>query len=193
MAILSFLSFDDIFLQLFSIGKQTDRTISTDKASGILQDIYKIEECFEMLERYSFVEWKKDQQSYGMHKLVHAWGHDRLTEDEQYKFCVATFKLVLKAIIGCGNSPKDKLRLVPHIMANFTAISDSSMAPNQMTEDTISELGIVGGFLTNIGRLRDGGEMEQFVLNKRRHILGDQHPSTISAMNNLANTLGDLG
>ena len=35
--------------------------------------------------------------------------------------------------------------------------------------------------------------MKQDVLEKRRRILGDEHPDTISAMNNLANTLGDQG
>ena len=45
-------------------------------------NVHKIEQCFEMLERYSFVQWKKDLQSYSMHKLVHVWGHDRLPEDD---------------------------------------------------------------------------------------------------------------
>jgi Tetratricopeptide repeat len=31
------------------------------------------------------------------------------------------------------------------------------------------------------------------VVEKRKRILGDEHPSTISAMNSLANTLGDQG
>jgi tetratricopeptide (TPR) repeat protein len=31
------------------------------------------------------------------------------------------------------------------------------------------------------------------MLKKRRRILGEEHPDTISAMNNLANTLGDQG
>ncbi|KAF2679236.1 hypothetical protein K458DRAFT_314812 [Lentithecium fluviatile CBS 122367] len=31
------------------------------------------------------------------------------------------------------------------------------------------------------------------VLKKRKQILGEEHPDTISAMNNLANTLGDQG
>jgi hypothetical protein len=35
--------------------------------------------------------------------------------------------------------------------------------------------------------------MKKEVLEKRRRILGEEHPSTISAMNNLANTLGEQG
>ncbi|OCL01560.1 hypothetical protein AOQ84DRAFT_306480, partial [Glonium stellatum] len=39
----------------------------------------------------------------------------------------------------------------------------------------------------------DAATIKREVLEKRRHILGDEHPDTIAAMNNLANTLGDLG
>jgi hypothetical protein len=35
--------------------------------------------------------------------------------------------------------------------------------------------------------------MKKEVLEKRRRILGEEHPDTISAMNNLANTLGEQG
>jgi hypothetical protein len=52
---------------------------------------------------------------------------------------------------------------------------------------------MVGAFLTDIGRLKDGGEIERFVFNERKRILGEEHPSTIAAMNNLAITLRDLG
>jgi hypothetical protein len=41
--------------------------------------------------------------------------------------------------------------------------------------------------------LKDGAAIERFVFNERRRILGEEHPSTITAMNNLAITLGDLG
>jgi hypothetical protein len=35
--------------------------------------------------------------------------------------------------------------------------------------------------------------MKKEVLEKRKRILGDEHPSAILAMNDLANTLGDQG
>jgi hypothetical protein len=35
--------------------------------------------------------------------------------------------------------------------------------------------------------------MQKEVLEKMRRILGEEHPDTISGMNNLANTLGDQG
>ena len=69
------------------------------------------------------MQWKEDQQSYAMHKLVHAWGYDRLNEDEQIKFSRATFEFDVEAIKGCRNMPEDKLKLVPHVMANFKTLA----------------------------------------------------------------------
>ena len=76
MSMLSFLSFDDIFLQLFRVNRQLKSTGLTYNAAETIStpfmDTYKLEECFEMLQRYSFVQWNEDQRSYVMHKLVHA-------------------------------------------------------------------------------------------------------------------------
>ena len=40
------------------------------------------------------------------------------------------------------------------------------------------------------GKLNEAASMEKEVLEKRRKILGEEHPDTISAMNKLANTFG---
>jgi hypothetical protein len=103
------LSFDDVFLQPFD----TERIASTGSIDdavtvtwtsvlflGQLVDNYRMEECFMILQKYSFVQWKADQHSYVLHKLVHAWGYDRLPGDEQYRFSVATFMLVIEAMNG---------------------------------------------------------------------------------------------
>lgn len=47
--------------------------------------------------------------------------------------------------------------------------------------------------LGDLGQLDEAAKMQKEVLEKRRRILGEEHPYTISAMSNLANTLGDLG
>jgi len=105
-------------------------------------------------------------KSYAMHKWIYAWGYDRLTEDEQRQFSRVVFELVVEAINACGKAPKDKLRLVPHVMANFMTISDARAESNGLTEGTLHELGRVGAFLTDIGRLGDGGDIERFVFNQ---------------------------
>jgi tetratricopeptide (TPR) repeat protein len=197
MTMLSFFGFDDIFLQLFGTSRRLKNIVSNDSgvevSSTVTEDTYKLEKCFETLQRYSLVQWKEDQRSYTMHKLVHAWGYDRLREAEQHKFSVTTFKLVMEAINCCGNTPEEKLRLVPHVMANFGMLVDSRGAWDQAAEGTLNELQGIGVFVTDIGRLPEGRVIEKFVWDERRRLLGEEHPDTISAMNNLANTLGDQG
>jgi len=46
------------------------------------------------------------------------------------QFSRVVFELVVEAINACGKAPKDKLRLVPHVMANFMTISDARAGSN---------------------------------------------------------------
>jgi hypothetical protein len=113
--------------------------------------------------------------------------------DEQYKFSVTTFTLILEAMNGCGNAPEDKLRLVSRIMANFATIACEEGLADRVAESILDELARIGIFITDIGRLPDGRMIEEFIWTERRSILGEEHPDTISAMSNLAATLGDQG
>ncbi|KAJ4286494.1 hypothetical protein N0V90_013194 [Kalmusia sp. IMI 367209] len=195
LMMLSFLSFDDIFLQLFGISNQVGSTVSIVDTviAPWPTDIHQMEECFEMLERYSFIQWKRDQQSYAMHKLVHTWGHDRLSQKEQGKVGAAAFELVVAAVRACGKAPADRLRLVPHVMTSFSLFVGASGIYHWPTDGILEELGRVGRFLTDVGRYSEGRLIEEFVLEKSTHILSDGHLDTIKAMNNLAITLGELG
>ena len=202
MKILSCLNFDDIFLGLFGINEWVESMRSTDDEAGVswryllspeqILDEYKIEECFRVLQKYSLVEWKADQQSYAMHKLVHAWGYDRLTRDEQRKVSRAAFGLVTEmvdAVKGNGTAPEDKLRAVPHVMANFATLGGKG----RFTEDLLDGLENVSLFLQNVGKWSEERLVQEFVLNKRRQILGEKYPDTISTINNLAIIFRDLG
>jgi hypothetical protein len=45
--------------------------------------------------------------------------------------------------------------------------------------------------LQDQGKLDEAAVMQKDVLDKRRRILGEDHRDTVSAINNLAKTLGD--
>ncbi|OSS43297.1 hypothetical protein B5807_12047 [Epicoccum nigrum] len=202
MTMLSFLSFDDIYLDLFCIDAVQDGVEQAGKSSLSWRrlvsaqqpvDVYKIEECFAVLQKYSLVQWKAEQQGYAMHKLVHAWGHDRLTAEEQSTYSQAAFGLVVEAIEGCSQAPDDKLRLVPHVMGSFAALSGATDTENEISEDVIDEMEGVGGFVRDLGRWLETRAIEEYVWQARQALLGEEHPDTISAMSNLANTLGEQG
>ena len=167
MTMLSFLNFDDVFPQLFGIGQTESTRLTADgsAASSIrTANDLQIEEYFEILEKFSFVQWKKDQKSYAMHKLVHAWGYERLSEDVQATVGRVVLEAIMRAIKRCRNAPEDKLRFVPHVMANFATLCSARTVGNALEEGTLYELEMAGEFLRDIGRLKDGGEIAWFVL-----------------------------
>jgi hypothetical protein len=142
------------------------------------------------------VQWKVEQQGYAMHKLVHAWGHDQLAAEEQSRYSQAAFGLVVEAVEAVGEhgrGPEDKLRLVPYVMGSFQALASATDRASGVTEDVIDEIEGVGGFVTDLGRWPEAQAVEEYVLQARSRLLGEEHPSTILSMSNLANTLGDQG
>jgi tetratricopeptide (TPR) repeat protein len=154
-----------------------------------------IEKCFAVLEKHSLLQRQENRAAYSMHKLVHAWGSDRLLQKEKWedanKFCTGAFQILFEAVLNCVNTPEAKLRLVLHVRENFDAIQKPGRALG--IDGFIDDSEYVGGFLSDIGQWQDAAAMQQEVFKKRQRDLGDEHPSTISAMNNLASTLGDQG
>jgi tetratricopeptide (TPR) repeat protein len=197
MTILSFLNFDDIFLELFDVSHRPEGrelisklTKSSSPSSG---NMHNLEEYFELLQRYSFVTWKEDQQSYTMHKLVHTWGYERLAKKAQLGFSGATLQLIRGAINDTQSTPKTKIRLVSHVMANFTRLAGCDWASFSGGKSMLHQMSRVGEFLTDIGRFGEAYIVEKYVLDESRRILGEEHYDTIHMMNNLANALSLLG
>jgi hypothetical protein len=98
------------------------------------------------------MQWKGDQDSYSMHKLVHAWGHDRLCQKEQHNVSSMILQLLAEAVSECGNEPQDKLRLAPHLMANFATVVNARYGRTGPTGTTLDNLEETGAFISNIGK-----------------------------------------
>jgi tetratricopeptide (TPR) repeat protein len=135
-----------------------------------------------------------DQSSFSMHKLVHAWSYDRLLWHEKVNLIRAAVHYLYRKVACVPDSPKGKRRLSLHLMASFDVITQvpiKRLIPELF--DVVSEaLPLFALFLDSIGRwfkIR----IERFYFELERNILGEEHPDTISAMSNLANTLGDQG
>ncbi|RMZ77267.1 hypothetical protein DV738_g4548, partial [Chaetothyriales sp. CBS 135597] len=136
LTMLAFLNNDDIYLALFGLDSEALGTHHRNIEHQDPQvkewrnvffperqlDLYVVEESFKILEQYCLVYWQEDQESYGMHRLVHAWGYDRLSTMEQKTLSPGSVDFIDKAISRCGSAPQDKLRLVPHIMTCFMVL-----------------------------------------------------------------------
>src|SRR5262249_4672059 len=105
LCLLAFLNFDDIFLGLFDRKSRLSGTTGNLRqiesqqwlallSSETMVDQYAIESGFTILQTYSLVSWRADQGAYTMHKLVHAWGHDRLRVNQRQTWSLAVLKLL---------------------------------------------------------------------------------------------------
>ena len=142
LSLLAFVNFEDIFLSLFDgdgpntlagesayTANGSDATVLSDQAcrsflsAGQTWTVDDLESAFETLQSYSLIQWKSDQRSYSMHKLVHAWSHDRLEVQEQRQLSFLALELMANATAQEGVDPGHQVRLVPHTMASFGACS----------------------------------------------------------------------
>ncbi|RDW68235.1 hypothetical protein BP5796_08892 [Coleophoma crateriformis] len=199
LTLLAFLNHDDIFLDLFRLETNPAPISQRSWATVIWErdqvSIDMAEKCCAILEKHSLLQRQETGAAYSMHKLVHAWGSDRLLLQKRWQdaneFCTGAFQLLFEAVSNCANTPEAKLRLVPHIRQNFDAIQKPGRVLG--INSFIDDLEHVGSFLSDTGQWHDTVVIRQEVFKIRQRDLCEDHPDTISAMNNLAITLGDQG
>ncbi|ENH71185.1 Nephrocystin-3 [Fusarium oxysporum f. sp. cubense race 1] len=202
LTLLCFIHYDDIFLELFGLDTDSGSTAVAPWMS-VLEfqmgaDLHQLERCFRVLENYSLCQRKTMQTSYSAHRLVHAWGYDRLQSDgdKAERFWYAASQLLddyIKTIGDRQDGPGPKLRVAPHLTNNIHSFEKISRVNGWNKVDWLETVERFGIFFKDIGRWNDATVSQKGVLEKRRRILGDDHPDTITAMSYLANTLGDQG
>ena len=201
LTLLAFINYEDIFFDLFGFESHTSSTQLQPLWSSVIGTqstitVNTFEKCFAILERYSLLQWQIDKNSYSMHRLVHAWDHDRLQQKNRSDikhFCLMAFQLLFNAVSNCKDLPQAKLRLVPHLRENFDASRRLETDAESENIDLIDKLEYIGGFISEIGIWDEAAVIRQEVLEKRQRILGNEHPDTIKAMNDLATILRNQG
>ncbi|KAI6747682.1 hypothetical protein HG531_008224 [Fusarium graminearum] len=202
MTLLCFIHYDDIFLELFGLDRDPGSTAVAPWMSALgcqtRVDVHQLEKCFWVLEKYSLCQRKKMKTSYSIHRLVHAWGYDRLKsdKDEVERLWYAASQLLddyIKTSSDRQDGPVTKLRVVPHLTDNIHSFKNISRINDWNKVDWLEAVERFGFFFAKVGRWNDAAISRREVLKKRQRILGDEHPATITAMSNLAATLSDQG
>jgi tetratricopeptide (TPR) repeat protein len=202
--LLAFLNFDDIFLDLFLTNTSSTAQFHNGVtgsgrgwwsfvACGDIVDRYTVESAFAILRIYSLVQWRHDQTAYRMHKLVHAWGRDRLDLERQCDLSLMALELLTDIIPSAAGNSIFGMRLVPHLMANFAVISETSTAVANIDNESLESVAVVGEFLRGLGRWWDESEIQAFHFKKTFEAAGAEHPNTLTSMNNLAVVLSHQG
>jgi tetratricopeptide (TPR) repeat protein len=204
LSLLAFLNFDDIFPTLFKrpAGEEKPRAVVREGPNRQWQsyvlidgsaDQYAIEAAFRVLQIYSLVQWQGDRGGYAMHKLVHAWGQDRLKVEQQRYLSLMALELLANIIPSATGNSTFGMRLVPHIMANFTVVSSTNTTSATIDDESLESIAIVGNLLRGLGRWSDEHEIRVFHFEKTCESAGTEHPSTLTSMGDLAEVLSYQG
>jgi len=197
LSFLAFLSNNDILSQIFGSSLSVRNTASDPGWQRIVSPDIPLEEIvdevFETLAKYSLVKWSKDIGSYFMHKLVHAWGHDRLATQERAKYGTAALECLTTTPLRRDSDPMVRARLVPHIMANYSTISGWFDTLDDTKESTLASIVLVADFLEGGGLYGFEKELRMFEYKKREDLSPAGSPKLFRAMNELAVVLQRLG
>ena len=212
LSLLAFVNFEDIFLSLFDwdgagvlasapthVVEPSEATISSDETwrtflfCGQKWTVYNLESAFGTLQNYSLIQWKSDQESYAMHKLVHAWGQDRLEVDRQRQLSSLALELIADVTAQDQMDPGHQLRLVPHVMASFNMFSLLHDLLDEFAIGRLTMIDAIEGFLFRIGRWSEAYKMRAFHFRETEKMLGKEHPDTLASMNDLAEVLSSQG
>ena len=127
-----------------------------------------------------------------MHKLVYAWGQERLKIEQQRRLSLIALELLFDILSSRTCNSIFGMRLVPHVMANFTVISDTNMTSETIGK-SLESVAVMRQFIHSLGRWSDEYKIQAFHLGKIREVTGAEHPSTLMSMSNLAGVLNNQG
>ncbi|KAL9607188.1 MAG: hypothetical protein Q9167_007873, partial [Letrouitia subvulpina] len=212
LSLLAFLHFEDIFFDLFNGDEMDSRVASPEHAAdgsdvptsthqtwrsflsnGEKWILHDLENSFETLQNYSLLQWRSDQRSYAMHKLVRAWGQDRLGGDEQRQLSGLALELIADATGQKKATPNHLSRLVPHAITSFRTSSQLHQAPGEIAQNILLRYDTIGQYFHRIGRWSEAHEVQLFHFTKANIVLGKEHPDTMASMSGLAVALDRLG
>ena len=114
--------------------------------------LYDLESALGTLQNYFLLQWRSGQRSYAMHKLVHAWSHDRVEAKEQLPLSSLALELMADAASKEEVNPSQRLRLVPHMMACFRAFNRVNLSSGKVGQDDLAMVDRISDFLYRIGR-----------------------------------------
>ncbi|KAJ7446588.1 hypothetical protein FB451DRAFT_1188678 [Mycena latifolia] len=131
---------------------------------------------------YSLINFDATKNMFSIHPVVHDWAHNTLC-DAGYYHCMVALAGMSLATLSEEELTGASIWMLPHI--EFLMKGSSNVIP-----DFRHEYGKVYLFA---GKEKRAEELQFFVLEHRRIILGEDHPDTVEAMYWLAWTYRQIG
>ncbi|KAI7194846.1 hypothetical protein KC316_g4698, partial [Hortaea werneckii] len=152
-----------------------------------------LDEALEALSTYSFIQWKEEQAGFAMHKLVHAWGFDRLEAEEQGRYSQSSLAL-LRLVIRDGQlDPIRKSRVTPHISSSVVRLREWDKASTQVTKKTLNTIWSLANFVRDTGQYQTEYELRAFEEAERAQAKNEDEAEWLEIVSNLAAALQSQG
>ena len=145
----------------------------------------------QILVSLSLIKQDSSGETYSIHPLVHSWSRDRMASSAAEKWA-ACANAVLAGSIDTGGAEADytyRRKLIPHVNAYYQFV-ETLHTLTTSKDDQCMNYGWV--FRENGNSYRAGALLKRAV-EMRTRILGEEHPDTLTSMNNLAYTYSDQG
>jgi len=196
LSFFAFLDPEDIFLELFrpkvdslaahGASQENDWTdsLSLDLSFGEVFD-----EALEALSTYSLIQWKEEPGRYSMHKLVHAWGFDRLEVEEQEKYCSSSLTFLEYVVRERQLDPVIKIRIIPHISSSVARLKEWHKTSQQVPHKNLDLLWSLANFVKDTGQYHAEYELRTFELVERERLREMDKASWLRSLAGLASVL----
>ena len=192
LRLVAFLAPDAIPYELFSEAAEHLGPTLAAKADE-LRDELGVAELLEPLARYSLIRSQPEERTFSVHRLVQEVVRESLSEAEQRRWlehAVDGLNAVFPNPPDFKNWPRCR-RLYAHAQALATPLSGLALELRSVGQ----LLNKSGYFADEQGRLQEALAFHRQALAVYGRVLGEEHPGTLTSMNNLAVTLkaqGDL-
>ena len=130
---------------------------------------------------HSLIEYDHQNRTYSIHPLVQCWSGTTMEENRHVvQKCVLTIIGLSISLMFNNEDYEYRRTLLQHI-----SNSRASLNPEEITPSVLSRIALV---YDEQGRWKEAETLEVVVMEKRKQVLGDDHPDTLTSMANLAST-----
>ena len=140
---------------------------------------------------FSLMKRSQSSEMLSVHPLVHCWSREQISKSEQQKMYEMGSMILCCAISQRLSSYDFRLRrlIYPHIKANELHGSQMGLIKKYYDDKWNNFIHV----LDEIGDWKHAEQLGVQVWEKRKKLLGAEHPDTLSSMANLAVTYSDQG
>ncbi|KAF8246979.1 hypothetical protein K440DRAFT_661715 [Wilcoxina mikolae CBS 423.85] len=157
---------------------------------------FLVEDQLKVLFSYSLAKRQAASYDFRIHPLVHRWAREHVTPSHKAQLladCVLLMDRTVRAINSeiCTETRVEmcsNMKILAHIEVLSTSLNDTSCST--AGSQPLARLAL---FCYEHGRWKEAEELYAPVVDKRKRALGQEHPSTLVSMSNLASTIGSQG